>query len=433
MFKHLIISLALLLGGLNVQAQPYVEGGHTRHRFAQLTLGGDLLYSPSAGQLSYLSEDRVANAAFPATLTPRLMIGGTHFWGHVDFYVSFPLGNVLPDEVAPGTEVSRQPGVETGFKLYPWRIERGRVVPFVGTALGTPRLQLTQQDGAGASQGRNLAVFNGGLTYQVSNLILEAGARYAPHVDMRYALSRDQFATFVLPRWSSYLSARWMLETTLSAEEPYQDGRVEAQKGRMLAKGELSGWSVALGPSASFALGARRSTYNHGERAFLADHGGSGIFPDFGVGYYHYPWDAHLNLAYRGYRSQVSAYEFEQTVRRRALTLEAFKFLGDYHGFVPFIGPAVSLEQWTLTDQDRGSTVYEQQGEHVLPGITFGWDIRPTETQSVILRTNLRYTPFRLDTPNEGFLFMHQLEFNFIQVVIYPERWSKKPPSLEQN
>ncbi len=404
-------------------AQPYVEGGQTRHRFAQLTLGGDLLYTPSAGGLSYLDEDEMISAAFPATLTPRLMIGGTHFWGHVDFYVSFPLVNVLPDGVASGSEVSRSPGIETGLKLYPWRIERGRVVPFLGAALGTPELQLTQGEAQGASQGNDLAVFNGGLTYQRGNLIVEAGARYAPHAALRYALSRDQFATFTLPRWSSYLSARWALETTLSAEEPYLDGRIEAQKQWMLANGQLSAWSIAIGPSASFVLGAKRSTYNNGKRAFLADHSGSGIFPDLGLGYYHYPWDAHVNLAYRGYRSRVSAYDFEQTVRRRALTLEAYKFLGDYHGFVPFIGPAVSVEQWTLTDQDGGAIAYEQQSEHLLPAIAFGWDIRPTETQSIILRTNLRYTPFRLNTPDEGFLFMHQLELNFIQVVIYPERW----------
>jgi hypothetical protein len=421
-----IKTLLLLCGliGLNLlSAQPYVEGGQTRHRFAQLTLGGDLLYTPAAGQLSYLGEDEGVEATFPATLTPRLMVGGTHFWGHVDFYVAFSLLNLLPEAVGPGAELSRHPGIETGLKLYPWRIERDRVVPFVGAALGTPRLQLTQDGAKGASQGSDLVVFNGGLTYQRGNLILEAGARYAPHAKENYALSRDQFSSFTLPRWSSYLSARWTLETTLSAEEPYQDGRIEAQKQRMLANGQLSGWSVAVGPSSSFVLGAKRSTYNDGERAFLANHSGSGVFPDFGLGYYHYPWDAHVNLAYRSYRSRVSAYDFEQTVRRRALTLEAYKFLGDYHGFVPFIGPAVSLEQWTLKDQDGGATVYEQREEHVLPAITFGWDIRPTETQSLILRTNLRYTPFRLHTPDEGFLFMHQLEFNFIQVVIYPGRW----------
>ena len=55
--------------------------------------------------------------------------------------------------------------------------------------------------------------------------------------------------------------------------------------------------------------------------------------------------------------------------------------------------------------------------------LIFGWDIRPFRNSVILLRTNLRYYPSTtLDaTSSESFAF-DQLEFNFIEAVIYPER-----------
>jgi hypothetical protein len=61
-------------------------------------------------------------------------------------------------------------------------------------------------------------------------------------------------------------------------------------------------------------------------------------------------------------------------------------------------------------------------------GITFGWDIRPDDLQGWILRTNLRWHPnLNVNMPDGKQMKFDQLEFNFIQLVLYPERlWGKK-------
>lgn len=82
--------------GSFVHGQPYVDGGKTRHRFAQMTLGADFLFLRSGGRGEYINESLsdVNEFVFPASLRPRLSIGGTHFWGHGDCYISFPLGDI---------------------------------------------------------------------------------------------------------------------------------------------------------------------------------------------------------------------------------------------------------------------------------------------------------------------------------------------------
>jgi hypothetical protein len=64
-----------VLVGTVLEAQPYVEGGQTRHRFAQTTLGTDArVFGPA---------DAITSGSLQDT---RLIIGGTHFWGHADFF-----------------------------------------------------------------------------------------------------------------------------------------------------------------------------------------------------------------------------------------------------------------------------------------------------------------------------------------------------------
>lgn len=51
------------------------------------------------------------------------------------------------------------------------------------------------------------------------------------------------------------------------------------------------------------------------------------------------------------------------------------------------------------------------------------WDIRPVSNQAIVMRTNIRYSPFLSLRPldDHQILFDH-LEVNFIQVVLYPQR-----------
>ncbi|MEM7660446.1 MAG: hypothetical protein AAF399_30365 [Bacteroidota bacterium] len=410
---------------LRLSAQPYVEGGNTRHRFAQLTVGAEALYTFSGGQIGLLENGTTPTpSAIPASLRPRLSIGGTHFWGHAEIYVAFDLPNLLSNDFGTQSQISYSPGVETAFKVYPWRLERGKVRPFVGTGFSVPGFRLTQGDQRGTYFSRSNAPLNAGLTYQTGNLMFEVGARYQTLRPQPYFISRSIQSEVQLPPWSTFVGIRYQIETTGSAEKPYLDGRTDRLEAALRKRKKLSAFSIAAGPSASFVVAPGRSTYNTGsaERAFVDNHKGSNIFFDLGVGYYYEPWDAHLNVAHRRYSSQIAAYDYRQAAFRRSWTLEGFKFLFDYHGFVPFIGPSVNLERWILRGLEGDQEVIRQEERRVLPGITFGWDIRPDKVQSFILRTNLRYTPYVMDTPGNSQVFLHQLEFNFIQLVIYPSR-----------
>ncbi|GAB4408820.1 MAG: hypothetical protein OHK0039_12100 [Bacteroidia bacterium] len=418
-------SLTFWLGllPLMILAQPYtVEGGHTRHRFAQLTLGADMLWMPGGGTGYHLQENQPVAYSFGNQLIPRIIIAGTHFWGHADFYVNFPVGGLLAQRPADDVRVSVSPGVETGARVYPWAIRRGAIRLFGGIAFAISDFQLVQGDQAGAWVNRTTLPLQAGITYQRGAKLFDLGVRYALRQPFTYYLDRTQAQTHELPAWGVFLGMKYSLETTLSAEKPYRDGTTQRRVDVLAAAGKLNSFSLAIGPSAAFTLGKGQSTYNRGDRAFLDQYTGSGIFPDAGLGYYHHRWDAHINLAYRAYAEGRRAYDYEQLLRRRSVALEAYKFLFDFHGFVPFVGPHVSWDMWRFEEKDLGQTVHSQTDARLLPGITFGWDIRPDRLQSFILRTNLRYTPYVLDTPGDTRLFLHQLEFNFIQLVIYPQR-----------
>ena len=55
-------------------------------------------------------------------------------------------------------------------------------------------------------------------------------------------------------------------------------------------------------------------------------------------------------------------------------------------------------------------------------GVVFGWDIKQSDVDYITLRTNLRYTP-EFNFKSGGYKFTSErIEFNFIQIVYYPER-----------
>ncbi|MEM6262948.1 MAG: hypothetical protein AAGI38_10605 [Bacteroidota bacterium] len=59
-------------------------------------------------------------------------------------------------------------------------------------------------------------------------------------------------------------------------------------------------------------------------------------------------------------------------------------------------------------------------------GLTFGWDIRPNRLQSWILRTNLRWFPnLDLEVADGQVISFDNIEFNFIQLIVYLDRMIK--------
>lgn len=409
------ISLLLLFFPLLLQAQPYLEK-QSRHRFAQLNLGLDIQYS-AAAQGSWLLNGVTTQQRMDGHFRPRILIGGTHFWGHADFLLAIPLGRPIFSE--QDRHFISYSGVETAFKYYPWRMRSGKIRPFTGVSLMTWYYEQRQGSDL-AGNGPELHVvglpLSIGLNYMHKNQMVELGFLWNHQNKQQYALSPNQFAPVSLSPWSVGISWRWLLETTLSAEKGWESGRTAAVTDKLAENGQLDGWFVGAGFSSVFWLD--NSTRNEQLYPFI-NRPGTSLMPDFSLGYYWHRTDAQLNLSYRAYATATQAYGVQQALRRRSLGLEFTKMLFDYHGFVPFVGPILSREQLML-EENIGN--YNAEEFLWAAGLTFGWDIRPDRLQRFVLRTNLRWYPaLELKSANASF---KALEFNFIQLVVYPQRFA---------
>ncbi len=107
-------------------------------------------------------------------------------------------------------------------------------------------------------------------------------------------------------------------------------------------------------------------------------------------------------------------FDVHQSVKRKSLALEAFKFFGDYHGFVPFIGPILSREFIQVREIESGNTTFDKTYHFWSSGIIVGWDVRPTKVDWWGVRTNIRYFPFlQVDMPANHQIDFQQIEVNF--------------------
>lgn len=133
----LFVSLSLFAQSDQAYTQSYLDKST---RFAWLTYGGDLNFL-TGGQTQLLSEGILQNTDFGHTLMPRLTIGGIHFWGHADFYVTFPLSFLTLQDMPQGlNSLEVYQGVETGARLYPLRLKPKRLSPFLGLSFRRIRL-----------------------------------------------------------------------------------------------------------------------------------------------------------------------------------------------------------------------------------------------------------------------------------------------------
>jgi hypothetical protein len=418
--KNLLLPLLVVCLSHTVFGQVYVEK-QSRHRFAQMTigldyqtlLGGSTQYLDASGSLSALD--------VPMTHKARFIIGGTHFWGHADFHVAIPLFN--PTIAGSGQRFFSTSGVETVFKFYPWRIENRKLRFFTGVALAPFRYQ---QDN------NNLPFAEGGrLTYTRVPVLTGLTYNHGPHLidltfgdnlfsEIDYYISRETQVAINPARFSLSVAYRYMFETSVSAEEDWESGRT-AEVTRILAeRGELDGLFVGAGLSSAWWLG--NSSYNETNRPYMPGFGITTLY-DFAVGYYWHRPDLDVALIYRGYSGEGTAYDTRQTAQRRSVGLEVKKYLWDYQGFVPFAGPVVTSEWLNFEEVVDGQVTTTGSRQQLGYGLTVGWDIRPSRLQGVLLRTNLRYFPnLNLGVGEGQSIRFDTIEFNFIQIVVYPSR-----------
>ena len=83
----------------------------------------------------------------------------------------------------------------------------------------------------------------------------------------------------------------------------------------------------------------------------------------------------------------------------------------------------MSSEYLRFEEDFERQSIVDTEERLLCYGVTFGWDIRPNRLQKWILRTNLRWFPkLKLEVSEGQEISFDNLEFNFIQFILFPNR-----------
>jgi outer membrane protein W len=422
MLKKLpIIYLIILLRLINASyGQVYLQN-KSKYRFAQGAMGVDFQYISHTGTSNTITKGKVKNYQFGGFTVPRIVIGGLHFWGHADIAFNIPVGEIgrKQDSIA----INYSDFDIMTFKYYPWAIKKGGIRPYIGTSVN---INTYSQQGTDEYKtvygGRDFKLgfpLNAGLSYQVGSWLLNVDGKLNLNRDRKIYASRTETTNMKLPSYSLSVGVRKLFEsTTTKFEKKYEDGTMKIDYEK--AKNKLNAFSFAVGLSTSIYTAT--SDYNKQNRRFLSNRSGAS-FLEYGFGYYLDKSDIHFNLAYRQGTSNDYGFGINQKHDRTAYTLEAYKFLFDYKGFVPFLGIGINKENLKFTETDFQKTLLTASNSKITPNISFGWDIRYHRLNWLMLRTNMRYFPVSGINTLVGKIKFNQMEMNFIQAVIYPQRF----------
>lgn len=419
----LIAPSVLVFGVAEPSAAQMPTDAASRFRFASTYLGLDVRGLP-AGDSWVLPGSGANPLAFdiPARGAARLTVGGLHFWGRADFYVAVPLASLDPEPAAPAAvEVRSRRGIEVGGRVFAAPLRPGRLAPFAGVALAHLEYSQARGELAGPEYHYFRPAFQAGLAWMNTLGSLEAGLEYVPSTEVDYPLSRTRTARIGLPSLGAWIGFKRHFDVTVSNERRLASGELARAERRLAAHGAQSGFTLQAGAVTAFTASA--SEHNAAVRPFLGERLPPAAGLELGIGYYLYPWDAAANLSFRRYSQDQSAFGFQQEGRRTVVALEAIKFLGDYHGFVPFIGPTLGLETITFEETTAGGGASGVRDTAWRVGVMAGWDIRPTASEWWVLRTAIRYTPRAgVETEQGQRMPFDHIEADFIQLVVYPQR-----------
>ena len=389
-----------------------------RHQFAKTYFGVSQYIVSDLSPGNYINEDGIVQSFTKnGFISPSINIGATHFWGHADFYVSISTTDLKfgNDEL----ENSYRLGTFTGLRVYPLASKINSIRPYIGYKFSPFRYKQKNILDQESKYTQVKSVLDLGLGVQFPNfyLTLEYGRVINPSFDTyisRSLRSRDNFPSNIFQ-----LGLNYTIETTKPASK---EENKEANK--LFSKTNQSGLFFSVGPSSAFPQVS--SEYVTELYPFLDDKSFPTIFPDFSVGYHFTQLDLITALSFRPMRQKRNALGFLQEIERKSFNLEAYKFLFDYHGFVPYVGIGVGFENISVSESDQGRSLPTTTYNKLSPNITFGWDIRPSvKGDWWILRTNLRYFPLLSIERQSRKLSLQHLEFNFIQFVFYPQRLKK--------
>ncbi len=399
-------------------AQSYLTN-KSKYHFAQGAMGLDFQFISRTGITHTLQNGTKKQYQYGGYVVPKLMIGGLHFWGHADIAFSFPVGEI--GKKVDSLDINFSDFEIMTFKYYPWAIHKNKLRPYVGTSANINTLE---QQGSGQYQkyyGGKEYSFNlpvqVGLSYQKGNWLLTTDCKFNTNRNRTLYANRSETTNMQFPLYAVSVGVRKLFESTAPKfEQKYKDGSMK--KDYEDNQHKLNAFSFALGLSSSI----HTSNYNIENSKFISKRPGA-FFPEFGLGYYLNKPDIQFNLAYRKSSSYEQGFGVIHQYSRQSLTLEAYKFLFDYKGFVPFLGLGVGKENLSFKETDFNKIVIEASGSKISPNITFGWDIRYHRLNWLMLRTNMRYYPNLFINSSQGKIKFNQIEMNFIQAVIYPQRF----------
>ena len=420
-----VTTLFCLVCSTTSRAQLYLPD-KTRHRFAQTHVGVNLLHIPSDGRMVWEG----GQIAFPSMAILRLSMGGLHFWGHWDFLSNFTLAP-FEQQLDADHQFRFNPSGDLIVRYYPWAVKHQAFRPFVGISGNIALLSLESDQRGTRTDGFLYLNWRGGLSYAFSNwrMNLELASPFQLNPD--FYINQVEAASLQLPRFYLSLGLVRHLDVTLSHEPAFQSGTIHALEKRMAKAGALNSISLGIAPSTAFFI--QSPTYNTLKRRHVAKQKVKFNW-DLSLGFLLHQKRLHLGVSYRDYTAGSESYGLDHLIRRTSLAVEGYKFIWNYNGFVPFIGPSISLERWGVAEFEQDAqTIPTRWTRRVSPGIIFGWDIVPSPLDTWALRTNLRYYPFLRITDLEGKKSrVDQLEFNFIQFVLYPSRLINIPKVKRQ-
>lgn len=369
-----------------------------------------------------LIHNQITPVDYAATLNPYITWGGFHFWGHTEFYVSFPLGQINLDGNA--AEHKLQNSVATGARIYPWAMKKGKLRPYIGFNWGALTFQQISQNTEKSTEISKdfMLNFDAGIMYSFKSLAFRLAVNYFPNNEWQYPISKTETTQFTTPPYAIQLGLLYSFDLTKNNTQANIDRWNDYPSlSKLSYDSETFGdFFIGAGPSQSFSL--NHSEYNTEKFPYLQQRLSSSTYFDLALGYHFNRANLFLALAFRNPTYITEGFDTKQTINKTSLAFEVNKFLTDYSGFAPYIGLNIAYdvieyhEEVALSNRKINFSSIE-------PGLTFGWDIVPGKTnEALILRTNLRWYPcssFTIDGLSFNF---NQLEYNLIQLVFYPQR-----------
>lgn len=427
MFKKIAFSLFISCTA-HLYAQDSISRNTNRQRldFAKMyfEFGGTYVSSFKGKQIQ---DNTITTFNHTATVNQYLTWGGFHFWGHAEFFVVVPLGQLnLKKNTVETYELDQS--VVTGLRIYPWAMQDKKARPFVGVNWGAVDFkQIINSDENSTVLTKDFLLnFEAGLLYNYKSFGLRLGVNYNADNKWDYPLDKEKKAEIKTPEITASLGLLYAFDSTKDTNKENIDRwNSYPEFSKLSYKARRKGaFFIGIGPSFSFSLS--KSDYNQMKLPYLNDKIASKNYFDIALGYHFIKANLFTALSFRNPKFETEGYGSSQTIKKTALALEVNKFLMDYSGFAPFVGLNISYDKLRYEQEIEGvKSAIKFKGKFE-PGLTFGWDIVPGKTDEVlILRTNLRWYPLsEFDVNGQKFSF-RQLEYNLIQLVFYPERMKK--------